>query len=367
MSHHTIRKGLDIPIQGAANGAIVDLEPPDSVAYSPTEIRGLVAKPAKRQGDAVAAGTVLFFHKFDPKIVFRSPVAGVLAEIRRGRRRVITDVVVEAKGDQAETFERYTLEEIADLDAAAALDAAKATGLWPTLRTRPLDKMPSGDGCPQSILIGAMETGPLQPGVEALLTAEDREGLQAAVTLFRRIAPKVFLARRAGAAHPALDGLKGVEEHTFSGPHPAGDPSVQVNLVDPPRGAQAVWTIRAWDAALLGRALLTGTFPTDRVYAAVGAGVQTPRLVRTRLGAPLAHIVGPVHGGDMRWIRGSVLTGQAIDAARWASMCSRAVHVLPSTVPRSLLGWALPMFGTWSFHRAFLSGLIGSRPEGASI
>ncbi|HHO52731.1 MAG TPA: NADH:ubiquinone reductase (Na(+)-transporting) subunit A [Deltaproteobacteria bacterium] len=364
MSDHVIRRGLDIPIAGRAAGEIVQLEPPDTVGYAPTEFRGVIPKPAVREGDSVERGAPLFFHKAHPSMVFRSPAAGTVREIRRGRRRVITDVVVEVSGGDATPLERYTLEDLRKLDRAGAIEVALASGWWPALSTRPLDKVPVPTRTPQSILIGAMETGPLQPGPQALLAGDDADALQAAITLFGRITPKVHLAVQAGAAHPALDRLEGIERHTFSGPHPAGDPGVQVNLVDPPRGGQEVWTIRAWDAAALGRTLLSGEFAAERVYAAVGKGVAEPRLVRTLLGAPLRHVVGGVTEGEHRWIRGSVLTGEAVSSERWAPFRSRAVHVLPSEVPRTLFGWALPMFGTWSFHRAFLSGLVGARPEG---
>ncbi|MBX2796620.1 MAG: NADH:ubiquinone reductase (Na(+)-transporting) subunit A [Myxococcales bacterium] len=364
MSDHVIRRGLDIPIKGAAKGPVVQLDPPDSVAYSPTEMRGLVAKPAVREGDEVKRGSVLFFHKPEPRIVFRSPVAGKVREIRRGRRRVITDVVVDRTGDEAEPLEKKGIESIRAMDREAALEAALGTGLWGAFETRPLGKIPLPSEEPQSILVGAMETGPLQPDADVLLTEDDQAAFEAAFALFSRLAPTVHLAVRAGSNYPGFLRAQGVQRHTFSGPHPAGDPAVQVNLVDPPRGSGQVWTIRAWDAALIGHALLSGEFPAERIYAAVGAGVVQPRLVKTLLGAPLSHITGEVSAGEHRWIRGSVLTGEAVDSERWASFRRRAVHVLPKQVPRTLFGWAMPMLGQWSFHRAFLSALTGSRPAG---
>jgi len=358
MSEIVIKRGLNIPIKGGATGDVVQLPRPETVAYAPTEFRGLVAKPALKEGDAVERGTVLFFHKHDPRIVFRSPSAGRLKEIRRGARRVITDMVVEtAELDAVAEMPRFTQEQLAALEPEQALEAIMGSGLWGAIKTRPLSKMPLAEDLPQSILIGGWETGPLQPDADVLLSEDDRAAMQAAITVLGRLA-KVHLGVRRGPKHPAFIGLEGVEVHEFSGPHPAGDPALQVNLVDPPRGANKVWILRAWDAALLGRALLDGEFEGSRVYAAVGAGVKSPRFVRTLLGAPLADIAGEVTDGDHRWLRGSVLTGEAVDAGRWASFIARAVHVLPEEVPRAVLGWALPMLGSWSVYRAFLSGFF---------
>lgn len=365
MSDHVVRKGLDVPVQGAASGDVVELDLPETVAYDPQEMSGLYPRLAKREGEEVQRGTVLFYDKKHPDIVVRSPVAGTVKEIRRGARRVITDVVVERSGDGEETFASYTAEQLGSMSPEEAVAAAMATGMFPAFRTRPLDRIPDPAELPQSIFVAATETGPLQPGADVLLSADDKDALQAAVTLLGRIAP-VHLTSLSGSNHPAVQGISGATTHQFSGPHPAGDPGVQVNLVDPPRGSNRVWVLRAWDAALLGKALLTGSFPAERVYAAVGVGCQ-PRFVKTILGAPLKHITGGDAKVPSRWIRGSVLTGTAVDEGRWAGFGPRAVHVLPSEVPRYLMGWALPALGAWSFYRAFLRGFAGAPSEGVDM
>ena len=363
---HVVRRGLDIPIAGAASGEVEALDLPKTIAYQPQEFRGMTPRPAVREGTQVERGAPLLFEKGQPDLVLRSPVAGTLTEIRRGARRVITDVVVEASDDQSAevALPSHDLGALRAMDREAAVRAVMASGFWPALKTRPLNKMPDPTApadSVQAILIGALETGPLMPKAEVLLGADDAEAMAAAVAVLAKIAPKVYLA--SGGAHPALDGLagaEGLEQHTFSGPHPAGDPAVQVNLIDPPKGSTAVWTIRAWDAVSLGRTLLTGRFCADRVVAAVGAGLVRPRYVRTVIGAPIRHVVGEVKEGEHRYVLGSVLTGTAVDPDRWTAFGSRAVHVLPAEVDRSIMGWALPMFGAWSFHRAFVRGLLGA-------
>lgn len=326
----------------------------------------MVLRPAIREGERVGRGGALLFEKGEQELVLRSPVAGTLREIRRGPRRVITDVIVETDPHGPEApLPAYDLEGIRALDRASAIGVLMRSGWWPALRTRPLNLVPS-PSLPadqlQSVLISATETGPLMPGAASLLDPDDAEPLQAAVRLLQRIAPRVVLTT--SGPHPALDRLEGVEVHTFRGPHPAGDPAVQVNLVDPPRGSGQVWTLRAWDAASLGRTLLTGRFSAERVIAAVGTGVVQPRFVRTVLGAPIRDVVGEVRAGEQRYILGSVLTGVAVSPDRWTAFGSRAVHVLPEAVDQDLFGWARPMLGVWSFYAAFAKGLFDVRPPG---
>ena len=360
MPEHVISRGLDIPIKGAATGEVVVLEPPKAVAYSPTEFRGFIPRLAAREGDVVERGSPLMFHKSNPEIKLLSPVAGKVAEVRRGRRRLITDVVIECAGDGTISFKRWELSSLKGISREDAKNGLLAGGLWPTIRTRPLNQLANPETSPQSILIGAFETGPLQPGAEVLMSADDRDAMQAGTWVLKALTDgKVFLGH-GPTAHPALTNLDGVEAHQFKGPHPAGDPTVQVNLIDPPRGANEVWWLRAWDVVLIGRLFLSGEFPAERIYAAVGAGAKTPRFVKTVLGAPLKHIVGEAID-DARWIRGSVLTGEAVDADRWAPFFARAVHVLPAKIERYTFGWALPALGKHSVHRAFLSGTLKPR------
>lgn len=358
MPDHVIRNGLDIPIAGQASGQPVALEAPATVAYCPVEFKGIVPRTSVKEGERVKRGSPLFFSKSDPGMRFLSPIAGVLKEIRRGARRVITDIVVEADGTDAE-------EVFAPLDPAKASpeairEALLARGQWGAFRTRPLNNVPRADARPQAILVSATETGPLQPGADVLIVPGDKEALQAGLTALAKLTDRVHLTVPKGTTHPALQGLTGVQVHGFAGAHPAGDPSVQVNLVDPPRGGGQVWTVRAWDVVEMGRALTTGRFPHERVYAAVGVGAQAPRFVRTVAGSPVRHVVGAVHAGEHRWILGSVLTGTDVDSGRWVSHFARAVHVLPNEVESEILGWAMPSLSTWSFYKAFLKGFLGA-------
>lgn len=353
MPDHALRKGLDIPIAGQASGEPVQLDPPSTVAYSPTEFRGLTPRLDVREGDTVERGAPLFHAKASPEIKFLSPVTGRVKEVRRGRRRVITDLVVEVTDATAAgvQFEAVDLN-----DADAIRRALQQRGQWAAFRTRPLNNIPSADSTPQAILVSATETGPLMPGPDVLIGEADKEHLTRGLAALAKLGPVHFAVPKGSALASAAGSA---QTHTFSGPHPAGDPQVQVNLVCPPKGDGEVWYCKAWDVVEMGKVLAGGSFPNERVYAAVGAGVAQPRFVKAILGSPLADVVGSAKGEQLRWIRGSVLTGQAVDADRWVSHFKRAVHVLPDEVESELFGWALPMFGLWSFHKTFLKSFLG--------
>lgn len=360
MTHHRVRRGLDIPIDGVAQGAPVALPMPATIAWSPQELAAGSWRVLVAEGAPVKAGDPLIVSKVIPGLTFVAPVDGSVKEIRRGARRVLNEVVIEVSGAGGAYRSPVAPGEVAGLGRGAVEEALLGSGLWAYLRTRPLDKVATPGENPQAILVAATESGPLQPGAAELIAADDKAALQAGLTALKALTTgKVFLTVP-DAAHPALQGLTGVETHTFSGPHPSGDPVVQVNLLTPPVGTAKVWTIRAWEVVLIGRLLLTGAYPAERTYAVVGKGASQPRFVRSLVGAPVSHLVGGTTAEPVRYIAGSVLTGKRTSADAWMSTFTRAIHVLPETVEREILGWTTPQLGRFSYHKAFLTGLFGA-------
>ena len=71
-----LKKGLDLPIAGAALCEVTLRVSPDLVAVKPTDFRGMVPRLLVKEGDSVKAGTPLFSDKKCPEMVFCSPVSG---------------------------------------------------------------------------------------------------------------------------------------------------------------------------------------------------------------------------------------------------------------------------------------------------
>jgi Na+-transporting NADH:ubiquinone oxidoreductase subunit A len=361
MPEHVIRRGLDLPIAGAATGSVESLPFPSKISVDPREFRGLVPRLAAREGDVVRAGDPLFYNKQRPEQRYLSPVSGRVTAIERGERRVITGVVVETDGaNAAANFPIWDLGRLAGISRDQAKAQLLEGGFWWSIRQRPLGILANPDDVPQSIVVCATDSGPLQPGATELLASDAKEFVQAGILVLKSLtAGAVYLMTKAGSPHPALTGLAGVDEHSFRGPHPSGDVAVQINHVCPPKGNGKVWYIYAWDLARVGELFLRGRYTGQKVVAVVGTGAARNRLVRTVLGASLAAVAGDVKPGPIRWIRGSVLTGATASPEQSVGWYHNALHLLPEEVPRRLFGWMMPSFGTYSVHRSFLAGWTG--------
>ena len=75
----TLRKGLDINLQGKAVEKLVKLPLAPEYAVSPLDFEGVTPKLLVKAGDRVKAGTPLFFNKYNERVVFTSPVSGTVS------------------------------------------------------------------------------------------------------------------------------------------------------------------------------------------------------------------------------------------------------------------------------------------------
>ena len=95
-----LRKGLDINLAGKAEARLEVAPMAKSYAVSPLDYENVTPKLLVKVGDKVEAGSALFFDKNNPRILFTSPVSGVVSAINRGEKRKLLSVAVEPDQQQ---------------------------------------------------------------------------------------------------------------------------------------------------------------------------------------------------------------------------------------------------------------------------
>jgi len=368
MTTHRISKGFDIRIAGQPEARLVDVPDPDVVAVRPTDFPGthapgMKAKLLVAEGDEVATGQPLFLDKNDPEIVFCSPMTGVVKAAELGARRALLQVVVERKGTER-FFDgpKVDVANLAGCEPAALIAALKGAGLWPLLCQRPLARIARSEKTPVAIYVNGMDTEPLaaDPAFAVQGSGDDLKlGLR---MLARLTSGKVYLTVRDGSASKEFDGaaaaVDSVEQHRFSGPHPAGLVGTHIAAIQPLKDGETAWYLKAQDAVLLGQWLRTGHYPAHRVVAVAGTRAPERRYVRVRQGAPLVSVLGGTVGDDVRCINGTVLSGTAEPADGNLGFYAHTVTAMPDGEgERDLFGWALPQFGRHSASRSVWSWL----------
>jgi len=90
-----IRKGLTINLAGEAEKTVTEINP-KCCAIKPTDFVGVFPKLLIQEGDAVKAGSPLFFDKYHEQVKFTSPISGKVKELRRGEKRILLEIVIES-------------------------------------------------------------------------------------------------------------------------------------------------------------------------------------------------------------------------------------------------------------------------------
>ena len=351
----TIKEGLDIPISGTPTQAINDGKTITRVALLGEEYVGMRPTMHVRVGETVKKGQVLFEDKKNPGVKFTAPASGKVAEINRGAKRVLQSVVIDVEGDEQITFNRYEAAQLAQLERSAIVEQLVESGMWTALRTRPFSKAPAIDAETQAIFVTAIDTNPLAANPEIIIN-EQSDAFVAGLTLLSRLTSGKVMVCKSGASLPR-SGESNIEEHVFSGPHPAGLVGTHIHTLFGASLDNVAWHINYQDVIAFGKLFLTGELYTDRVVSLAGPVVNNPRLIRTRIGASIAQLTdAELMPGELRLLSGSVLNGvHATGPHAYLGRYHLQVSVLREGRDKEFLGWIAPGKNKFSVTRSFLS------------
>lgn len=330
-----IKRGLTLRLKGEADKTIVDASRSKTFAIKPPDFHSVVPKMVVKEGAAVQAGDELFFSKYAPEVRFTSPVSGTLKEIKRGDKRRIMEIILEA--DAADSYREFGTMDPLTADAEAVKNRILESGCWAFVNQRPYDIVADPKDTPKAIFVSAMNTAPLSADVEFILK-DKMEAFQTGLNALSKLTPgKVHVSFEKGDS--AFSGLKNVETHTVSGPHPAANVGVQIHKIDPINIGERVWTINPEDVATIGELFLTGKFNAVRTIAVVGTEAKDRKYFRTKIGANVADFVGKVDEDNVRIISGDVLTGQKVSNDGYIGFLPNELTLIPEGNKYRMFGW----------------------------
>ena len=358
----TIKKGLDVPLSGAPIQQIESGPTVKTVAVVGPDYHGMKPTMLVREGDVVSLGQKLFEDKKTPGVFYTSPAAGTVAAINRGERRMLESVVVEidAAGQEL-SWESFSINELDSLDRSKVIEQLTESGQWAAFRTRPFSKTPAPDAEPEAIFVTAVDTNPLaaDPGI---VIAESSADFQAGLKVLTRLTEgKVFVCTGNGA-DMNVSGDR-IEQHSFSGPHPAGLAGTHVAKLHPVSIKRTIWTVGYQDVIAIGKLFTSGKLAIDRVVSLGGPQVQKPKVIRTRLGASLADLTaGNLKEGENRVVSGSILSGRnAEDAYAYLGRYDVQVTVLAENTERPILHYVQAGKNRFSALPIYISRLMGKK------
>lgn len=347
-----IKKGLDIKLKGTAEKTKENAIVSNFYTLRPEDFHNVIPKLIAKEGARLKAGETVFFDKANEDVKFVTPVSGEVLEVKRGEKRKILAIKIQADKEQT-----YQDNGKLDVNSASSEDIKKlllASGCWPFIKQRPYDVIANPDKTPKAIFISGYASAPLEADLDFTLQGKEAE-LQAAVTALSKLTKgQVHIAVGKNGNSP-LYGLKDITLHNVSGPHPSGNVGTQINKIDPVNKGEVVWTVNAQDLVIIGELLLTGKFNAERIVALVGSSVEKPRYFVTKLCSEIATMIydyGISKDANVRIISGNVLSGKHIHPDGYLDYYSNTITIIPEGDDYEFMGWTMPVFNKVSVSRA---------------
>lgn len=346
-----IKKGLDIKLKGKAKLEKTTATRSKIFTIYPDDFHAIKPKLVAREGTAVLAGDALFYNKDYPAMQFVSPVSGTVKEIKRGAKRKILEIVIQA--DNQDTHKEFGVKTPSNLAEPQVKQSLLESGCWSFIKQRPYDIVANPDKSPKAIFVSGFDSAPNASNIPFSLQGKE-EFFQAGIDALTKLTSgKVHLSVNEKSF---LNEVKGVVLHHVSGPHPAGNVGTQINKIDPVNKGEVVWTVNALDVAIIGELFLTGKYNPTRTVAVAGSRVGNPKYYDVKIGDALQGIIQDANFdlNDTRVISGNVFTGLNVGENGHFRHFSYSITAIPEGNYYELFGWAKPVFGNkkYSITRA---------------
>ncbi len=308
----TIKKGLDLPINGEPSDKISEHKP-THVALIGYDYVGMRPTMAVKEGDVVAKGQPLFSDKKREGVIHVAPASGRIVAINRGERRIFESIVIEMSGNDELEFDKFDAHSLSTLDRQTVVQNLVKSGEWTAFRTRPFSRTPEINSIPSAIFVTAMDTNPL--AVDPMVVLKDEmAAFNDGLAILSVLSPTTFVCHHSKDTLERATNLAASNQttyHAFGGVHPAGLAGTHIHFLHPLARGVTVWTINYQDVIAIGKLFTTGRLHTERLISLGGPSVKEPRLIKTQRGADLADLTdGELYDGTHRIISGSVLSGR---------------------------------------------------------
>ena len=352
---HDLKQGFNIKIQGKApKSQIKDFR---STTYSvkPTDWNGLqpIPKMVVAEGDEVKAGDQIFYDKKIDGVFWTAPVSGEIAEIRRGDKRAITEVVILA--DKTNKFKEFGKLNTEEASRQQIVDRLLESGAWTLINQRPYGVVAEIDTVPKAIHVSGFDSSPLAPDYNHVMKGRGAE-LQAGMDVLKRLTDGAVHLNLNAKYKPAdaYTSLKDVQVNWFQGQHPVGIVGVQIHNIDPIAKGDVVWTLNVEDVITIGKVISQGIYDPVKTFTLAGPELENSGYYRSNVGPNIeALLTNNLTNEHVRVISGNVLTGKAIENNGHLGTFSNVVSVIEEGDFFEFFGWILPSYARPSISVTF--------------
>ena len=332
------RRGAKINLKGGAEKILHNAVPSETYALKPDNFFGIVPRLMAKEGEKIAAGAPVFYAKHNPEILFVSPVSGAIKEIRRGTKRKILEIVIDAQNGDTVTHE---IKPIDTLKREEVLETLLKSGAWAFFKQRPYGVVADPEADFKSVYISAYDSGPLDVDFDFLLK-NNKQDFQKGIAVLNQLLPgKVNLGVDSNFKG-FFENVEGVNLLSISGAHPAGNVSFQIQKNDPINVGEKVLEIRPEDVLNIGFLFSTGQYHAHRTIAVAGGSVGKPKYIIAKIGAEITSLTKDCDIDNTiqnRFINGNVLSGATVASNGYLNFYNNLLTVIPEGNDYRLFGW----------------------------
>jgi Na+-transporting NADH:ubiquinone oxidoreductase subunit A len=348
-----VKNGYDFRLSGQPGQELEEVKTPLKLGVLPQHIPFVIPRLRVEKGSKVKIGTPLFEDKRKTDLVFLSPGAGVIDDIRYGERRVIREIIIHLDDIEAmEEFPRSDITAVEKMEPSVIRDRLVKGGVWPFLKGLPFRDIADRETLPPSILVSLNGQDPFAPSPSVYLRGKEDLFLYGLAVLGRLTETVYVMA--SGNCGKLSDDVKQTVTHTISGPYPSGDPGVLLYHIKKGPEENRAFYIDGQDLVLLARLMRDGVYPTWKVITAGGPSSKKKKHFRVRAGCPVSALdLG--EGSSARVVAGGVMGGYALPPDSYLGYYESSLTVLDEGDEEEFFGFLRPGYDRPSFTRTFLS------------
>lgn len=365
----SIKKGLDIPMEGSPEGEMLPFPTPSQVAlcFDPFEEQRF--KLLVKVGDPVKIGTPLAMSKTEPPLMFVSPGGGTVSSIVRGEKRRLCAIVVEL-GDSEEKLQHEPII-LHKASGEEILERLRLGGALAHLRARPFNRLVSPLDHPRDIFVQAIASAPFAVPFELQVAGREKEFQIGLDALGHLTEGQVHLVHHKDSGFAPFCNAQGVSIHRASGPHPIGNPSVHIHKISPIRSVQdVVWTLTALDCVIIGSLISKGEYPVQRIVSIAGNGIlpHKRRYYEARAGLAISDCIADrIINDELQLISGDPLSGHGVSNIDFMGFDHTAFCSIPKNQKRESFHFFRIGGKKYTATKAYLSGHRPPPPYGYSF
>ncbi len=352
-----IKRGLDISLQGKAASETTEVAQSKLYGLKPTDFNNLTPKLSVKAGDEVKIGSPLFYDKYNPDILFTSPVSGKVTAVNRGERRRILEIVVESDGkNEALEFKKAQAK---DLSKEEITENLLKSGCWAYIIQRPYVVIANPKDTPRDIFVSAFNSAPLAPDYDYVVK-DNFNYFQAGIDILAKLSGKnVKIGTDGKKSDSIFTKTQNADITKFTGPHPAGNVGIQINNTQALNKGEIIWTVNALDVVTIGKLFAEGKYDATKIIALTGSEVKNPKYYKTIAGVLTSELTKKNIKTEnyVRIISGNVLTGEQINENNYIGFYADQITIIPEGNKSEFLGWGTPGLKKFSVSKTFFSWL----------